>query len=224
MIVGLPPRRSAPSEVAQCRSGMMRGVANRRGSDRAGQVRRGLRLEYATLGGNVVGVPVLFASAAVSGSVALVAFALDSAIEIFASTVVIWELNGDPRPERTRRATRLIGFAFFALAIYLLVQAAVTLAVGHRADQSPVGMVWIAMTVVVMLALAAGKRRAGAALANPVLLTEAKITVIDALLALSVLVGLALNAVAGWWWADTAASLVIVAYGFREGVHALRDH
>ena len=190
---------------------------------RATLVQRGLRLEYATLAWNVVGVPILFASAAVAGSAALVAFALDSTIEIFASTVVIWELNGDPHPDRTRKATRLIGLAFLALAAYLLVQAAVTIAIGHRPDQSPVGMVWIGATALVMFTLAAGKRSTGTALGNPVLLTEAKVTVIDGLLAVSVLAGLALNAAAGWWWADTAASLVIVVYGLREGIHALRQ-
>jgi len=185
-------------------------------------VRRGLRLEYATLGWNVIGVPILFVSAAAAGSAALVAFGLDSAIEIFASTVVIWELNGNPHPDRTRKATRLIGGAFLALAAYLTVQAAVTISIGHRASQSPVGMAWIALTAIVMFSLAAGKRRTGAALDNPVLQTEAKVTVIDGLLAVSVLVGLALNATLGWWWADTAASLVIVGYGITEGIHTLR--
>lgn len=191
--------------------------------DRVGLVRRGLRLEYLTLGWNVVAVPVLFASAIAARSAALVAFGLDSAIEIFASTVVIWELNGDPHPDRTRRGTRLIGVAFLALAAYLTVQAVVTIAVGHRPHHSPVGMVWIALTAAAMFALAAGKRHTGKALESPVLSTEAKVTVIDGLLALSVLAGLALNAVAGWWWADTSASLIIVAYGIKEGIHAFRS-
>ena len=148
--------------------------------------------------------------------------ALDSAIEIFASTVVIWELNGDPHPDRTRKATRLIGAAFLGLAGYLTAQATATIAIGHHADQSPVGMAWLAMTAVVMFTQAAGKRRTGNALENPVLVTEAKVTVIDGLLAVSVLTGLALNAALGWWWADTTASLVIVGYGITEGHHALK--
>ena len=197
-------------------------VANGNDAARLGLVRRGLHLEYATLAWNVIGVPVLFASAAVAGSAALVAFALDSTIEIFASTVVIWELNGDPHPSRTRKATRMIGVAFLALAAYLVLQAVVTVAVGHRPDQSPVGIAWLAVTAAVMFSLAAGKHRTGTSLGNPVLVAEAKVTVIDGVLAVSVLVGLVLSATAGWWWADTAASLVVVAYGIREGVHALR--
>ncbi len=200
---------------------MIRPVAEGTDVERAGLVRRGLRLEYATLAWNLVGVPILFASAVVAGSTALVAFALDSSIEIFASTVVIWELNGDRQPDRTRKATRMIGAAFLALAAYLLVQAVVTIAVPHRPAQSPVGIAWVAGTSAVMFSLAAGKRKTGTALGNPVLLAEAKVTVIDGVLAVSVLVGLVLSAVAGWRWADTAASLVVVAYGLREGIHAL---
>ena len=185
-------------------------------------VRRGVRLEYATLGWNVIGVPILFVAAISAGSGALVAFALDSAIEIFASIVVVWELRGDPDPARTGRATRLIGLAFLALAVYLATQAAITVAVGHHPRQSPVGIAWLALTAAAMFALAYGKHVTGRALDNPVLSTEAKVTVVDGVLAVSILVGLVLNAAIGWWWADTAASLVVVAYGLKEGVHALR--
>jgi divalent metal cation (Fe/Co/Zn/Cd) transporter len=83
------------------------------------------------------------------------------------------------------------------------------------------GIIWTAATVLVMLALAAGKGRTGKALENPVLQTEGRVTLIDAYLAAAVLLGLVLNAAAGWWWADPLAGLVIVYYGLREGRQAL---
>jgi divalent metal cation (Fe/Co/Zn/Cd) transporter len=134
---------------------------------------------------------------------------------------VLWELSGSGE-ERQRRALRLIGVAFVALAIYLLVQSAVALLTQHRPADGPAGILWTAVTAAVMFALAAGKTRTGRALGNPVLLTEGRVTVIDGLLAVAVLIGLALDALLGWWWADPLAGLVIVYYAIREAVHILR--
>jgi len=172
-------------------------------------------LEWATLGWNVAGIIVLAVAAAAARSVALAGFGLDSLIEIGASTVVIWELSGTG-PGRQRRGLRLIGYAFAVLAVYLLVQSTVVLATGYHPRHSPLGIVWTAVTAAVMFALAAGKARTGRALDNPVLRTEGKVTVIDAILAVAVLAGLVLNAVAGWWWADPAAGYVLVYYAARE--------
>jgi divalent metal cation (Fe/Co/Zn/Cd) transporter len=154
-------------------------------------------------------------SAIVARSVALAGFGLDSLIEIGASVVVVWELKATGA-ERQRRALRLIGPAFALLAVYLLVQSSVVLAVGHRARHSPGGIVWTALTVGVMFALAFGKARTGAALDNPVLRTEGRVTLVDGILALAVLAGLVLNAGLGWWWADPAAGYVLVYYAVRE--------
>jgi divalent metal cation (Fe/Co/Zn/Cd) transporter len=183
-------------------------------------LRRGLTLEYLTLSWNVVGTAVLIAAAVASGSVALAGFGLDSLIEIGASLVVVWQLN-DPGDARERRALRLIGGAFIALAIYISVQAAYTLLGADRPHSSTIGIIWTGATVLVMLALAAGKARTGKALGNPVLQTEGRVTLIDAYLAAAVLLGLVLNAAAGWWWADPLAGLPIVYYGLREGRQAL---
>lgn len=90
-------------------------------------------------------------------------------------------------------------------------------------DRALLGMVWLALTAAAMFALAAGKRANGHALANRVLQTEARVTLIDGLLASAVLIGLLLNAVGGWWWADPAAAFVIVYHGAREGRHALHE-
>lgn len=188
-------------------------------SARGALLRRGFRLEYATLSWNVVGIVVLALAAVSAQSVALAGFGLDSLIEIVASTVVIWELSGTGEA-RQRVALRCIGVAFVLLAGYLLVQSTWVLVLGHRAHASPLGIVWTAVTAVVMFALAAAKRRTGTELGNPVLLTEGRVTLVDGLLASSVLLGLTLNASVGWWWADPLAGYVLVVYALGEGRHA----
>jgi divalent metal cation (Fe/Co/Zn/Cd) transporter len=178
-------------------------------------LRRGFALEYVTLAWNVAGIVVLAVAAVAARSVALAGFGLDSLIEIGASTVVIWELSGTGE-ERQRRGLRLIGYAFAALAVYLLVQSTVVLVAGYHPRHSVPGIIWTAMTAVVMFALAAGKARTGAALGNPVLRTEGRVTLIDGILATAVLAGLVLNAALGWWWADPAAGYMLVYYAARE--------
>jgi hypothetical protein len=185
-------------------------------------LRRGYALEYTTLAWNVIGIVILAATAWTARSVALAGFGLDSLIEIGASTVVVWELSGTDQA-RQRRALRMIGIAFAALAAYLLVQSTVVLAIGFRPRHSPGGIVWTAVTALVMFALAAGKARTGAALNNPVLRTEGRVTLVDGLLAVAVLLGLLLNSVFGWWWADPIAGYVLVFYAVREVRAILSD-
>jgi divalent metal cation (Fe/Co/Zn/Cd) transporter len=185
------------------------------GSEQRALLRRGFALEYATLAWNLAGIVVLAIAAVTARSVALAGFALDSLIEIGASIVVICELSGTGE-ERQRRGLRLIGYAFAALAVYLLVQSTVVLATGYHPRHSVPGIVWTAVTAAVMFALAAGKARTGRALGNPVLRTEGRVTLIDGILATAVLVGLVLNAALGWWWADPAAGYMLVFYAARE--------
>ena len=184
-------------------------------------LRRGLQLEYATLAWNVVGLAVLAWTAIAARSVALAGFGLDSLIEIGASIVVVWELTGiDER--RQHRALRLIGGAFAALALYLLVQGIVVLVVRHHAGHSVAGIVWTALTALAMFALAWGKARTGRALGNFVLQTEGRVTLVDGILATAVLAGLVLNAALGWWWADPVAGFVLVYYALREFAAIMR--
>ena len=129
--------------------------------------------------------------------------------------MVIWELSGTSE-DRQRRGLRLIGYAFAALAVYLLVQSTVVLATGYHPGHSLLGIIWTAVTAAVMFTLAAGKARTGRALDNPVLRIEGRVTLIDGILAVAVLLGLALNAALGWWWADPAAGYVLVYYAARE--------
>jgi divalent metal cation (Fe/Co/Zn/Cd) transporter len=178
-------------------------------------LRRGFALEYVTLAWNVAGLVVLTVAAIAARSVALAGFGLDSLIEIGASTVVIWELSGTGEA-RQRRGLRLIGYAFAALAVYLLVQSTVVLVTGYHPRHSVAGIIWTALTAAVMFVLAAGKARTGRALDNPVLRTEGRVTLVDGILATAVLLGLVLNAALGWWWADPAAGYVLVFYAVRE--------
>lgn len=191
------------------------------GVTHAALLKRGMLLEYLTLGWNAAGVLVLAAAAYAARSVALAGFGIDSLIEIFASIVVVWQLTGI-HLNRERRALRLIGVAFVLLVIYILTQLCYTFLTRTHPAASAAGIVWTAATFIAMLLLAFGKRVTGRALQNEVLLAEGRVTLIDAYLAGAVLLGLTLNALLAWWWADPLASLVIVYYGIREALHALR--
>jgi divalent metal cation (Fe/Co/Zn/Cd) transporter len=169
-------------------------------------LRRGRILEGITLGWNVAGIAVLAVLAVAARSVALAGFGLDSLIEIGASVVVLWELSGSGQ-DRQRRALRLIGGAFVALAVYLTIQSVLVLVTGYRPGPSVAGIAWTAVTAAAMFALAAGKARTGRALGNPVLVTEGRVTLVDGILAVAVLAGLVLNAAADWWQAVPASLL-----------------
>jgi len=183
-------------------------------------LRRGRALELATLGWNLMGIAVLTLAEVQAHSVALAGFGLDSVIEIGASIVVLWELSGSG-VDRQRKGLHLIAASFLVLAGYLIVQTGILLFTGYRPQHSPLGILWTAVTAVTMFALAAGKTSTGRQLGNPVLISQGRVTTIDALLAVAVLIGLVLNAALGWWWADPAAALVIVYYALREA-HAIR--
>jgi divalent metal cation (Fe/Co/Zn/Cd) transporter len=191
--------------------------------DRPALLTRGLRLEYVTLGWNVIGVAVIAVAALGARSVALAGFGLDSLIEIFASVVVVWELTGSADVDRERKAVRWIGGAFFVLALYITAQAVFVLVVRAHPHRSGLGIAWTGLTFIVMLALAGGKAATGKALGNAVLQTEGKVTLVDAYLAATVLVGLGLRAEFGWWWADPLAGFVVVFYGIKEGVAAFSE-
>jgi divalent metal cation (Fe/Co/Zn/Cd) transporter len=190
--------------------------------DQATLLKRGLLLEYLTLGWNVVGVILVILAAYAARSVALAGFGLDSLIEIFASVVVVWQLTGVDL-KRERQALRLIGIAFIALVLYIVAQLLFTFLSRTHPATSVGGIIWIAATFIAMLLLAYGKRVTGRQLQNEVLLTEGRVTLVDAYLAGAVLLGLLLNALFGWWWADPLAALVIVYYGIKEAIHALQE-
>lgn len=154
----------------------------------------------------------------VAGSLALIGFGTVSIVELFASGVVVWHVRSDEseQPDRTKTALRLISVAFLVLAVALIVAAVNDLASGRRAGESPWGIAYLAVTAVVMFTLAAVKRRTAEALGSEPLASEATVTFLDGLLSVTTLVGLALNAVLGWWWADPVAALLVAVAAFNE--------
>lgn len=188
-------------------------------------LRRGIRLEWATTAWNAMEVFVTISLGIAAKSLALVAFGLDSMIEVFASTVVIWHLRegSNPSPERTRLAFRLIASAFFTLSAFLLLASVRSLVIGTQPENSVWGIAYLAMTAVVMFTLASVKRRTARSIDNGPLEAEAAMTFLDGCLCVCILSALAANIVFGWWWADGLAALVIAGFAAREGVSAWRE-
>jgi divalent metal cation (Fe/Co/Zn/Cd) transporter len=187
---------------------------------------RGVRLEWLTNAWNAMEVIVTVTLGWRARSLGLVAFGLDSLVEIFASTVVIRNLQDerdDPGDRRIHRALRLIALAFWVLAAFLLVTSTRSLALGSRPDHSPFGVAFLGVTAVVMFGLATLKRRTGWAVDSETLRAEATMTMLDGCLATAVLVSLVLNARLGWWWTDATAALVVAAFAVYEGLDQWRD-
>jgi divalent metal cation (Fe/Co/Zn/Cd) transporter len=167
---------------------------------------------------------VAIGAGVVAGSVALVGFGADSLIEAAAGGVVLWLMAGTRSASRTaeRRAQQLIAASFVVLAAYVGVEAVRELVAGHHPDVSWVGIGLSVVTLATMPALAGAKRRVGEQLGSPATASESRQTMLCAYLSAALLVGLTANAVAGWWWADPAVGLVIVAVAMREARDAWR--
>ncbi len=153
-----------------------------------------------------------------AGSLALIGFGTVSIVELFASGVVVWHVRSDEadQVDRTRTALRLISVAFAVLAIALLVAASNDLITGRRAGESIWGIVYLAVTAVVMFTLAALKHRTAALLGSEPLASEASMTLLDGVLSVTTLTGLALNAAVGWWWADPIAAVLVALAALNE--------
>ena len=188
-------------------------------------LRRGIRLEWATTAWNMMEVFVTIGLGLAAKSLALVAFGLDSLIEVFASTVVIWHLREgrDPAPHRTRLAFRLIAAAFFTLAAFLIVASLRSLALGSQPEESVAGIAYLGLTAAVMFTLASVKRRTARAIDSGPLSAEASMTFLDGCLCLGILTALAVNVAFGWWWADGLAALGIAGFATREGLESLHE-
>ena len=193
---------------------------------RTALVRHGLRLNYLGIGYNVLEAVVAVTAGLAAGSVALVGFGFDSVIEVTASGVAQWRLRSDldlHRRERAERWTaRIIGWSFLALALYVALDSASALAHRDAPARSLTGLVLLALSAVVMPWLARAKRRVARALACGALEADAMQTSLCAYLSIIALAGVALNAVAGWWWADPVAALAMVPIIAREGVEGIR--
>ncbi len=185
-------------------------------------LKQGIWLEYITLFWNVLGTIILVIKGYQAHSIALFGFGMDSCIEIFASLIVVWQLKSIHQKHEPI-ARRLIGIAFLLLALYILSQSLHSLWIGIHPKPSLFGVLWLLSTVILMLLLAKGKRRIGNQLNHAVLLSEAKITVIDGYLAAIILAGLLVNAVWGYYWADPIGALLIVPWLVKEGISEARS-
>lgn len=195
-------------------------------ASRVALVRRGLLLNYATLGYNCLEGLIAIAAGLAAGSIALVGFGLDSLIEVSASLLALWRLYSDADSERRERAERValrvIGALFLALAVYVTADALQALL--HRAapEESVVGIVLASLSLVIMPLLARAKRRVAFALGSGALAAEAQQTSFCTYLSAILLAGLVLNAAVDWWWADPVAALVMVPIIAKEGLEGVR--
>ena len=197
-------------------------LPNTDASARAGLEQRALRLEYATIAWNIGEAFFTIGLGSIAGSLALIGFGTVSVVEVFASAVVIWHIRGDSAERtaaqirRTRTALRLISVSFGVLGAIIAIAAINDLTSGRRADESLPGIVYLAVTAVVMFGLAVLKRRTAVGLSSEPLHSEATVTFIDGVLSTSTLIGLALNAFTGLWWGDPAAGLVVAVAALNE--------
>ena len=196
-------------------------------ADRDVLIRRGVALEIFTLLWMTVEAAVAVVAGTVAGSVALLAFGIDSVIEFVAALVVLHsfraEQAGRPPSGGEQRALRVIGVTFFLLAAYIVVDAAYTLLAARPPESSAAGVAVSAAALLVMPVLSVVKRRTGTRLGSQMLLADAAESLFCAYLSAVVLVGLALNAVLGWWWADPVAALLVVPLVLNEGLEASRQ-
>src|SRR3954451_10551186 len=194
------------------------------GAEREGLVRRTRMLAWVGLGWHLVEAGVAIAAGIVAGSVALVGFGADSVIEAAAGLVVLWLMAGarSASARAERRAQQMIAASFVVLAGYVGVEALRDLVGGHHPDASWVGIGLSIVTLATMPPLAAAKRRVGQELGSSATTSGTRHTMLCASLSAALLVGLLANALAGWWWADSAVALVIAAVAAREARDAWR--
>lgn len=185
-------------------------------------IRRIRWIVAATISYNVVEAVVAITAGTAASSAALIGFGLDSTIEVLSAAAVAWQFTRRD-PERWEKGTlRVIAVAFFALAAYVTVISVLSLAGGVNVEHSTLGIVITALSVAIMPFLSLAERRAGRELGSATAVADSKQTLICTYLSAAVLVGLVVNSLFGWWWADAVAGLVIAAFAVREGIEAWR--
>jgi divalent metal cation (Fe/Co/Zn/Cd) transporter len=186
--------------------------------------RRARRLAWGGIGWHFIEFAIAIGAGIAAGSIALIGFGADSLIEAFAGLVVVWLFTGRRLHSKTaeRRAQQVIAGSFFVLAAYVGAEAIHTLIDGSRPEASWVGIGLAAITAPTMPVLARAKQRVGSKLDSSATVKEGAQNMLCAYLSIALLVGLLANALAGWWWADPAAALVIAAVAVREGRESWR--
>lgn len=179
-------------------------------------------LVAATITYNVVEAVIALAEGTRVSSSALIGFGLDSAVEVSSAAAVAWQFSAKDPETREKAALRFIAFSFFALALYVAVDAVLSLFGVGEARHSPIGIGLAATSLVVMPVLSWAQRRAGRELGSLSAVADSKQTLLCTYLSAALLVGLTLNVLFGWHWADPVAALVIAAIAVREGYNAWR--
>jgi divalent metal cation (Fe/Co/Zn/Cd) transporter len=188
---------------------------------RASLVQRATVLAWVGLGWHAVEASVAVAAGLIAGSVALVGFGADSLIELAAGLVVLWRLAG-ARAIGERRAQQMIAVSFYLLTVYIAVEAVLSLVAGEHSAVSWAGIMLAAVTLATMPVLATAKGRVAEELGSSATKSESRQTMLCAYLSGGLLVGLGLNALLGWWWADPITALGIAAVALKEGRDAWR--
>ena len=178
---------------------------------------KALQLEYITIAWNICEGFLSVCIGLITGSVALIAYGLESSIEVFASSVTVWELKGSNK-KREKQALRLIGYAYLLVSVYIFFDAFKSLLDNHHPERSYLGILLMIVTASIMLWLGIAKKRVGKKLNSQTVLADSKFTLIDAVLSITVLIGLALNTLFGWWWADQVMAIFLAIVAFQEGV------
>ncbi len=194
----------------------------------ASALRAGITIEWLTIAWMTLEAAVSVAAGVAAGSVALVAFGIDSVIELLSGSVVLWRLVSEQRAadrestERAeRRASRVVGWSLLALAAYVVAHVGYALAVRAAPEASPVGIALAAAALIVMPWLVQAKRRIARTINSPALRGDAACGIVCAYMAGILLAGLGLRAAFGWWWADPVAALGLVYFIVREGREVL---
>lgn len=195
--------------------------------ERKDLVRRGRMLAWFTIVWNAIEGVAGIAAGIAAGSIALIGFGIDSYVEVFAGSVIIWRLSKERHGEAVseaaeQRAVRLIALTFLLLAVGVGVESIRRLASGERPDESWFGIGLAVVSLVVMPLLARAKRRVGERLGSRAVTADATETVLCVWLSAILLVGLGANAAFGWWWADPLAALGVVYVAAREGIEHWR--
>ncbi len=184
-------------------------------------LRRRIRIIVAiTISYNVIEAVIAISAGAFASSTALVAFGLDSIVEVLSAIVVAWQFSARDSETREKIALRLIALSFFALATYVIIDTGLGLIVGHAAKHSPVGIVLAVVSLAIMPVLSWIERHTGRELGSATAIADSKQTLLCAYLSGALLLGLLLNTLFGWSWADSLAALAIAGWAIKEGIQA----
>lgn len=184
--------------------------------------RRVRLLIAATISYNIIEAVIALAAGTVASSTALIGFGLDSVIEVASAGAVAWQFSGEDPEARERHALKVIALSFFALAAYVTAESVRSLLGGDTAGHSPAGIALAAVSLVVMPVLSYAQRRAGRELGSASAVADSKQTLLCTYLSGVLLVGLLLNSLLGWSWADPVVALVIAVVAVKEGRDAWR--